>query len=180
MISLIPNQEKKKMAKGFYYRLLVLFLAMAGISMLVSSVSILPSYLLSIQKKSLADTKLKEQKREPLPPLDQKTLDIKSELENKLAVVEDAEKNKFIVSLSVINAIILKKTPGIKITKIFYENDLSKGGRISVGGTAPSREVLLLFRQALERGVDFKSVDLPISNFIKGSDIRFFLNLIPS
>jgi len=50
---------------------------------------------------------------------------------------------------------------------------------VSIEGIAPSREILLAFRRLLENDPLFKSVDLPISNFIKGSNIRFNLNLIP-
>ena len=76
--------------------------------------------------------------------------------------------------------IILKKMSNIKITDISYENDPLKGRKVSIEGNAPSREILLLFRRALEDDVLFKQVDLPISNFVKGSDIKFYLNLIPS
>jgi len=81
--------------------------------------------------------------------------------------------------VDVINAILLKKRSDIKITQISYQND-TRGRKIGVTGTAPSREVLLFFRLALESSPAFKSVDLPISNFVKGSNIQFYLNLIPS
>ena len=61
-----------------------------------------------------------------------------------------------------------------------YENDATKGKKVTVLGIAPSRELLLLFRRALEDDVAFKKVDLPISNFVKGSNIEFSLSLIPS
>jgi len=67
----------------------------------------------------------------------------------------------------------------IKITDISYENDSLNGKKISIQGTAPSREVLLSFRQAFENDNTFKQVDLPISNFVKGSNIQFYLSLIP-
>ena len=61
-----------------------------------------------------------------------------------------------------------------------FKNDPNNKGKIGVQGTAPSRETLLLFRKALEDDVNFKNVNLPISNFVKGSDIKFYLSLIPS
>ncbi|MBI3888285.1 hypothetical protein HY311_00640 [Candidatus Nomurabacteria bacterium] len=180
MINLIPKEEKKKMTMDFYYRLLVLFLAMVSFSVFVALVSILPSYFLSVAKNSEVNMKLETQKKEPLPLLGEQALSTIQDMNKKLGLVESAEKNKFPLSLKVVSAVVLRKMPNIKITEISYQNDSTKGKQISVTGTAPSREVLLLFRQSLEESMAFKSVDLPISNFIKGSDIKFNLMLIPS
>ena len=183
MINLIPNKEKKEMVKGFYFRLVVLFLVAGSISIVIAFVAILPAYFFSSAKSNLINTKLEAQKLEPVPLPDQETLAVIKDLDKKLDLIEQAESSRFVVSEKVVNAIILKKTPAIKITDISYQkdkkNDLSKG-KISVQGTAPSREILLLFRRALEDDVNFKNVDLPISNFVKGSDIQFYLSLIPS
>ena len=180
MINLIPKEEKKKIIKGFYYKLLILFLVLGGVSFLISLVAILPSYFLSSVRNNIVNAKLEMQKSEPVPLPDQQTLLAIKDLNNKLTLIENAQNNKFVISEKVINAIILKKIPKIKITDISYENDSLKGKKISIQGNAPSREILLLFRQALEDSVAFKQVDLPISNFVKGSNIQFYLSLIPS
>jgi hypothetical protein len=180
MINLIPKEEKKRMTTDFYFRITVLFLVLFGSCILIASIAILPSYFFSSMKNVLADTKLEIQKREPLPLLGEQSLLIIKDINKKLDLVESSEKNKFLPSQKVINSILLKKRPDIKITQILYENDVAKGKKISITGTAPSREVLLLFRKALEDSSNFKSINLPISNFVKGSNIQFYLNLIPS
>lgn len=180
MINLIPNQEKKVMIRGFYYRLVVLFLVMLSISLLVATCALLPSFFFSDYKNNNADQKLKLQKSKPVPLFDQETSAVIKDLNDKLNLVENAQKNKFSISERVIKAILSKKVPSIKINQIFYEDSPLSGQKISIRGTAPSREVLLLFRQALEDDSSFKSVDLPISNFIKGSNIQFYLSLIPA
>ena len=101
-------------------------------------------------------------------------------MDNKLNLINKAEKEKFSLSTKVINAIVLKRVPNIKITNITYDVDAVKGKKITIQGTAPSREVLNLFRRALEESSSFKGVDLPISNFVKGSDIQFYFSVIPS
>ncbi len=180
MINLIPKEEKKKIIKGSYYKLLILFLVLGSVSFLLALVAILPSYFLSSVRNNIVNTKLEMQKSEPVPLPDQQTLLAIKDLNNKLTLIENAQNNKFVISEKVINAIILKKILEIKITAISYENDPLKGKKISIQGNAPSREILLLFRQALEDSVAFKQVDLPISNFVKGSNIQFYLSLIPS
>ena len=167
------------MAVGFYYRLIVLFLTMLDFCILVAFICLTPSYFLSSVKNASVNMKLEIQKNEPLPLPDRQTLDTIKDINNKLDLVENAEKNRFPVSEKVINAVLLKKRPDIKITQIFYENNPTQGKKISLLGTAPSREVLLLFRQALEDDPTFKNIDLPISNFVKGSNIQFYLSLIP-
>ena len=66
----------------------------------------------------------------------------------KLSLIENAEENRFSVSEKIVDALLQKKRSDIKITQIFYQNDAVRGKRVDVVGTAPSREVLLLFRNS--------------------------------
>lgn len=166
------------MIKGFYYKLVVLALITTGALFLVAAVAVMPSYFFSSVKNNIINTKLENQKEDPVSTSDQQLLDVTKSLSYKLGIIERAEKNEFSVSRNVIDAILLKKMSDIKITNIFYDNDPVKGKIISIQGNAPSREVLLSFRQALEDDKSFKQVDLPISNFVKGSNIKFSLSLI--
>ena len=140
----------------------------------------MPAYLLSSTKDSLINAKLEAQKAEPVPVPDRETLAVIDDLDKKLGVVEGEKAGNFIFSKKIIDAILLKKIPAIKITQISYTNDSAEGKIVNISGTAPSREILLLFRESLEDDTLFKKVDLPISNFIKGRDIQFSLSLIPS
>ncbi len=180
MINLIPNEEKKKTTKEFYLKLVTVSFLMLGICFIVASVLILPSYFLSSAGENFINMKLKSQENEPVLVSQKDALAVVKDLKTKLGLVENAEKRKSDFSEKIINEIILKKIPNIRITKIFYENNLQTGKRISISGVAQSRETLLLFRKALEDDASFSKVDLPISNFVKGSNIEFFMNLIPS
>jgi hypothetical protein len=182
MINLIPKEEKKKMMQGFYCRLVVLFLAILAVCTLIALVAILPSYFLVSIKNNLAESKLASQRQESVPLLDQQASALISDINSKLKLVQDAEQDKFDISQRVINEVLSKKTSDIKITQIMYQNseDPTVASQISVRGTAASRESLLLFSQTLQADAAFKSVDLPIANFVKGSNIQFYLNIIPS
>ena len=184
MINLIPKEEKKKIINASLYKLIVLLFFVAGFSLFILSFAIIPSYFISLEKENIVSLKLEQQKNELIPSPDQKTLASIKDVNNKLNLIEKAEQNKFTISVKVINAIMLNKTPNIKITEISFKNGLQgnplQDTKISIQGSAPSREVLLSFRRALESSPNFKQVDLPISNFIKGSNIKFYLSLIPS
>lgn len=180
MINLIPKEDKKIMVANFYYKIAVLFFVTLDFCIFVAFVSMAPSFFVSSVKYSEIISKLEIQKNEPFPQGGEEAIASIRNVNSKINLIENSEKNRFLPSNSVINAILLNKRSDIKITQILYENDEIKGKKISITGTAPSREVLLLFRIALEDSTLFKKVDLPISNFVKGSNIQFYLNLIPS
>jgi Tfp pilus assembly protein PilN len=180
MINLIPIEEKRKKVKDFYFRLVVVFFAMLGFSAFIAAVAILPVYFISFSNKNLANLKLEIQKQEPVPLVDEGSLSVMKDVSGELNIVENSEKNKYSVSQKIINEVVLLKMSDIKISQITYENSVIDGKKVKILGLAPSRERLLLFRRALEDSAAFKSVDLPISNFVKGSNIEFYLSLIPS
>lgn len=180
MINLIPKVEKQKMIRSFYYRFTTICLLAFSLSVLIGVIAMSPSYFLVYVKKDLADKRLETQKNELMPVPDQQTVLAIEDLNHKLDLIRDAEKNKFLVSEKVVDAILAKKIADIKITEIGYKNDALGGRSINIQGLAPSREALLSFRLGLEKDENFKQVDLPISNFVKGSNIEFSLSLIPS
>lgn len=179
MINLIPNQQKKKMKRDFLMRVAVVALFAVGFTTLVGSVALLPSYFHVAVKNSLVKQKLSIQENTPVPEVEADVMATVEDLNKKLGLIDMARTNNFVVSRRAINDIVLKKMPEIKIDSIYYGNT-AKGREIRVNGSAPSREKLLIFRLALENDPSFSRVDLPISNFVKGSDIKFFLTLVPA
>lgn len=167
------------MIRSFYYRFASFCLLAFSFSVLIGVIAMAPSYFLVYLKKDLANKKLETQKNEPVPIPDQQNAIIIEDLNHKLDLIQNAQKNKFLVSEKVIDAILAKKMADIKITEIGYQNNALSGRNINIEGLAPSREALLSFRLGLEKDEKFKQVDLPISNFVKGSDIQFSLSLIP-
>lgn len=168
------------MTVDFYYRFLSLCLLMLSFSMFIGSVALLPAYFSSTTKNSIAELKLKTQQNTKVPLLGQESLATIEDMNNKLSTIENAEKNQFLVSGKVINEIISNRITGIKIIQISYENDGGVSKKINILGAASSREVLLAFEQALENNQAFKNVNLPISSFVKDSNIQFTLSLNPS
>lgn len=178
MINLIPNREKNLIMDNLRARFLITLFVSLTVAFFIGAVAFLPAYFFSSIKKEIANNKLDEQRKEPLPRFEQKALSVVQDLNNKFKLLENAEANRFIVTEKVINELVLRKAPEIKLTQISYSAD---SGRkiITVRGFAPSRESLLAFRFMLENNPSFTDVDLPISNFIKGSNIQFFLTLSP-
>jgi len=180
MINLIPKEEKRRMTIDFYSRLAFVSVMVLNFCILAVFFLLLPSYFIVSVKQSLVNQKLQAQKAEPLPAFGEQSIATIKDINGKLALVDNAEKNKFLISDRVINAVLLGKRPDVKITQISFTDDPTTGKKISIIGVAPSREVLLLFRQSLQDNPTFKNINLPISNFVKGSNIQFSLDLTPS
>jgi len=180
MINLIPKEEKKKMIVDFYYRLFVLFLFMLSFAIFIGVISLLPAYFYSSEKNSIVNTELATQKNTAVPLLGEQSLAAVSDINNKLGIINNAEKNSFPISEKVINTILAEKTSDIHIIQITYQNDPVLGKQVGVLGIADTREALLSFQQTLASDPDFKNVNLPISSFVKDSNIQFNLTLNPS
>lgn len=179
MINLLPKEEKKKLVKDFYLRLTTVSFVAISCAILVLDILMIPSYIISLTEKNAIGQKLEIQKNTPAPLNEEGNSKIISELNNKIILIDEIRKDKFFISEKIINEIVIDKMPDIKLLSIVYSsNDLAK--RVTINGIAPSRERLLFFRRALEDNTSFKKVDLPISNFIKGSNIQFTMDLIPS
>jgi Tfp pilus assembly protein PilN len=178
MINLIPTEEKKEIRKDFYSRLLTVFFMMLCFLVLILLIATSPSYIVSLEKKVSISQRLEKQKNEVMPEIDQQAVISIKDLDAKLALLVEARKNQYIFSQKVINEIVSQRVSGIKITRFSYENNPLDGKKVGITGLAQDREQLLLFREALESDSSFKQVDLPISNFVKGADIEFNLNLI--
>ncbi len=168
------------MTKEFYFKLVSVVFIMTGSFFLIFSILLLPSYFMSSVNKKLINQKLGLQKNEILPVSYQNTLDSVRDLKSKINSVENSEKNKFVFSTQVMNEIILKKPAGIKIIGISYDNIEGSGKKVDVSGIAQSREALLFFGKVMQNDTMFSNVNLPISNFVKGSNISFNMDLTPS
>jgi len=168
------------MITEFFCRLLALFLLMFSFAMFVASMSLLPAYFYSSVKDSTVNIKLQMQRNQPVPVSSQESLTAMGDMNKKLTIVENAEKNQFLISKNVINAILAKKTSSIKIIQITYQYDPILGKKIGILGTASSRDALLSFEQTLENDKDFTNVNLPLSSFVQDSNIQFDLTLNPA
>src|SRR3989344_1826858 len=161
MINLIANEDKKHKVQHFYARLLVVTALALGASFLTAALALAPAYIIS-----------RAERQDILAILKVETSASLGEESGEGALSEMKDLNAKLE--------LLAKRTEIQINKITYENEAKTGKKVSLRGNAASRERLLLFRRALENNPKFKKVDLPISNFVKGADIQFNLNLIPS
>lgn len=180
MINLIPSEEKKKIRKDFYMRVIIVSFFVLGIAVLLSNVMLIPAVFYASLEKKLAEDHFKNTENNLSVDLNKEDKVLIESLDSKINLINNFRKDKFLVSVRVIDNILNIKIDGIKINEINYTNDITKGKSINIRGQASSREKLLTFKNKLSQDANFKKVDLPVSNFVKSSNIEFNLVLIPS
>lgn len=179
MINLIPNSEKKKMIRDFYFRFITVLFSAVGLSLILVIIALTPAYFFTTFRENLINESLVKQENTPIPTASQQAVSVSEELDRKISLINSFRDSKVKVSEQIISEIILNKLSDIRITQIQYSNSETGETKVLVRGNAPSRERLLLFRIALEDSLAFDKVDLPISNFVRGSNIEFSLNILP-
>ena len=177
MINLLPTENKKKNISEQRLNIVVFYLYIVGTCFIIGLVSLLPSYFPIIIKNHISHQDLNALDSLPVSQLDQETSGIVANVNAKMSSIDEAEKNKFLVLENALDEVIAQKMPDIKIIAFDYDKTSDGNKNIVLHGISPNRARLLLFRQALEGDKAFSHVDLPISNFVKGSNIDFTLNL---
>lgn len=175
MLELLPNEQKKALKKEYLLRLFVVILLLLFILEILFLVVISPSYFLSIVKARV----IKKEFDQPVKS--------KRALENK-NLQKNIKDSKEILSLlrpeddkSLLKNVILKiienKNSGISINGISAVNSKKGQYQIVITGTSINREFLKTFADSLKTEKSFNSIDLPISNFTKISNIDFSISL---
>lgn len=175
MINLIPSQEKKKIQKDFYLRFFILVFLVISFAVAISMVLLSPSLFYSSIQKNIVKDQIDNLKNNNVTGINPEYAKTIQDVNDKLKKVNDFRGYKFLISENIINEVIKSKTSGIRITEINYSFDENKGKVLQLRGDALTRENLLFYKNSLEKNPNFKSIDLPISNFIKPTNLQFNL-----
>ncbi len=169
MFSFIPEQQKKIITSQYRLRLVSLcFFALTAVS-LIFFFSNLPAYFYGSVKVDEAKNRLKQSDKDNLGEEEEKYIsEIKNanELIDKLNVKEDIS-----ITAPIKDLILLKKNIVIKSVSAKRDTD----GKIVISGDAlaPSREDLDSFVKKLKADSRFGDPAVPISGFVKSSNINF-------
>ncbi len=169
---MLPQQEQSRLRRAYQFRIAALGTMMASLVMLVAVALLLPAYILtSIRRQTVADR---------LKMLDTREIDSKvGSLNSIITDINDRLKifkkpNEIMVVSSDMLLPVLAQTKSTLLVNSFSTDRTPEGlYTISVGGVAKNREALLMFERALRATPTFTGVDVPISNFVRGSDILF-------
>lgn len=175
MFTLLPEQYKKRLFKEYRIRLVTVFLFFVSMFFLISTALLFPSYISLSSEKSLYEVESKNLKK-------QIELKDKEGLATTLAKIQSnlslAKPNETAIYRA-IGAILNQTNTNISITSIGY----TRGGAgaqssLNLQGVAKNRESLIGFSNNLKKELIFSSVNLPVSNLAKQTDVKFNLTLL--
>lgn len=180
-VNLLPSEEKKKNRKRYLLRLSTTGAYVVVFLMLINFALLLPSYIMARSKKSIAETRIENttgMSAEERERLEKETeLSIK-ELNKKLETFSaDTKTATTIISpAQTIKKILELKSATIKVQGIVYEKT-SDRERFVVTGRSAQRDDLAQFVEVLRKDPFFTKVELPLSSYVKSTDISFSLVL---
>lgn len=151
-------------------------------AILVSTIIVIPFYFTSRTTLNRAQMQYEKEKNSPDLKIDEDSQKIIKEVDNKLFLLKDYDKQKNI-SESVLDTISKNKGETISINSITYDKKIvdettkNESETISIGGIAQNREELKNFVYRLMNVNTFSNVSVPISNYLKGVDLEFVITL---
>ncbi len=181
MINLLPLEEKMKIRNEYLGRVSVVSLFFFFSVILIGGSMLLPIIVSSSNKKAELEEKLAIIKVNIAKDADRSSAAI-ADFRSKLAVLNKKVGAERTPS-EIFEKIIFEKTlsqggESIRLNGLSYEKSADKAGFLAkISGTAADRKSLLNFVQALQNGGGFKEVKVPVSNFAKGEDLEFSLEI---
>lgn len=186
MIDLLPSSEKSAIRKEYHLRVFVVCLAALSFVFAAMVFSFVPLYIFTLSR--YGEFLIESQSDE----IQTRIFQVK---EMELAVRDTNKKIDLLQGgtqtprvKDVFLNILESKTAGISITGLSYDSGgvVGKKGKeetvspitILIQGNSSDRSTLLAFKDALLQKKEFASVNLPISNLVKDTDLSFSINVI--
>ncbi len=171
MSNLIPDNEKKEISSEYNKRLAVVCLCLAIFWALIVIALLVPAYTLSYVMTKRFQANNSPTLNEQNAKADyQKQADEQKVLLRVLSVPDKGPNPTDLFS------VVVKDRPyGVSILSLDYSS--STNPMLSVDGTASDRKSLQSFVDVLESEPSAASVDIPISDFAKDSNIDFSIKI---
>jgi len=172
MINLLPWSKQKQIQREYLYRVLVLGVILTVVALVLLVVVFGTfDFILSSEEKQLMSRRGMEE--------------ISLEVKDNIAVVGDLEKKLAILSRDrkpgpafseIILLALQDKGVGVAIKEVTVTNQ--EDTKLEVRGVAKTRENFVNYLNVLENTEMFASVDSPISNLSKSTNINFSISIV--
>ena len=178
MANLITEKQKKIIKLDYLARLFSVSLLIPTSLLGLFLLAYIVPYYLSVSKK---DAITAEQFRSTIgienkENTGESSVRILNQSLDQMKTVENYSKNSPIPSVY-LEKVIKNKNSSIKINKISFSDLKNGSGLISISGISVNREGLVSFIEDLKSKANLTTVESPISNFAKDSDISFVINI---
>ncbi len=173
MINLLPHEARKLLIKEYWLRVTTLWAFLGTAALVGISALFLPSYLLIESEKRAFEAAhvISSETRETIA-------DIEAEVTaaNGLATELKGRMTRGTITESV-RAVFEAVPSGVVVSSYVTSRTALGIESIRVQGVATSREALIAFQQALEAQEAFTDAEVPIDDFVKGSDLSFEIHI---
>lgn len=176
MINILPQEEKQALRREYRMRFAVVVSVLLALTFLFASIMLVPPYLLSLSKDSLAENRLAtwNSLNKDISILD--TTEIITDTNTKLGLLSLTRQSKVVED--VFNKVLLYRTSGITFQQMLYTERSDEKRVIEIHGIARDRFTLRAFKDALESSKSFSQVEIPLSTFLEKSNISFTASLV--
>lgn len=177
MQNLLPFDEKKKLLKEYRIRLVVVITGVIGALVLASLILLIPAYFLTSAKNDFISELLTKLQHSQISEDQEKEIVTQTQSVNKMSklFLDNASADRSVVSVSFMQ-IVDSVVPWVNITGLSYEFSTERE-KFIVKGNARDRESLAMYLEALKKQSNFTSVDMPISSYVKSTNIEFSIAL---
>jgi len=173
MTNLLPIEYQKKIKREYAARLIAVSLFFLSGVLIFSAALLLSSFItVSAARESLSSYGSVLSSGQSSPEERKAAL---SEIKRKMNILSSED------GVSVARDIIAaaaRKSGRISLRGFHYSSSGEEGSTMRISGVAPDRESLRSFSRALEDERLFGDVEVPISNFVRESDLEFSLTLV--
>jgi len=177
MVNLLSIQEKKYLQWEYRCRLFVLVLKGIFVLAAIFIILLLPTRARLMFSERADDKRIEVLGAGQASSLEREVRASVLDINQKLSIF--TFKPEWVFSQEVLDPILNNLGSNIQLKSVFLERSPT-GVVAKLRGWAADREKLLEFRRRLETVSGFAQVDLPISNFVKGRDIEFSLDILLS
>lgn len=177
MLNILAIEEKKKILTEYRLRLAVVSVFAVGSLVLASLVLLAPSYLLAVSKHNSTQNELVVLEEKYSQGGHEKEVSVQiRDLNNKILILLGDSTNTRLSPPQIILNIIKTKGDAIKIQGFTYDT-IADQERIILVGTARDRDSLAAFIETLKNDQAYTNVTLPISSYVKSTNIEFSIVL---
>lgn len=173
MINLIPPQAKKSLLLEYWVRVTSTWLVLWSITLIVSAVILLPTYVLIGGQVDVYKTSAEEASQKVASFKDVSKDLFRASQEAKILVDEAALPNLS----DFINLVESLQGSDIELNQINLSRNNQEINPMIISGSAKDRQALASFRDRLLAKEEITSADLPISNLARDKDIQFTITV---
>lgn len=179
MINLATPEAKKGILKEYWFRLFIVSIFAIAALVAASIVLLAPAIILTELKHGSVVSALENLKKQNAAVGEVRVKEIDAtikEINRKAVLVLKGTGGESLVPSEVVALILEKKNSTIRIDSILFDVTADRE-RFVVSGNARTRGALAAYADTFKVDKTFTKVDLPISSFVKNTNIDFSLSL---